>query len=374
MVGSLPNLRRFYQDLIAQVRPPAAIEEQEFQAFVKQKTGTETIQPWDRNYYERLFVEESLQLDHQKIKEYFTLDRSLGVLFALIHRLYGLTFIERTDLPKLHSDVVTYEVRRNGQTRSFVYFDPYSRSALKTSGAWMSTLATLSPSVISVNMNLQKPSPGEATLMSPDNVVTLFHEFGHGLHGILSQVRYHSQFGTRVLRDAVELPSQFMENYVFVPSVLGELAHHYKTGEALPPEELAKIIRDREFRVATQDLRQIRYGILDLAWHSGEVPKLGESLEDFESRVLYDVIVNEDAKAVLISPSFSHIFDGGYAAGYYSYKWADHFEKKAFAKFEREGLFNPDTAQRFEKYFLSVGDSMDPQEAFDLFIDESEAR
>ncbi len=369
MVGSLANLRAFYDELLAETRPRALAEEKEFQAFVQAQFGQQNINPWDREYYQRRFIAQSLQLDAQKIKQHFTLQRSLDVLFALIHRLYNITLVVRSDLPAPHQDASVIEVRnRDGRTLSFVYFYPFSRDGLKSAGAWMSTISTQNPSLITIHLNLQKPTDDAPTLMSPDDVVTLFHEFGHGLHGILSRARYHSQFGTKVVRDAVELPSQLLERYVFVPSVLGELAYHAQTGEHLGADDMAKIIRERQFRSAIKSMRQIRFGLLDMAWHSGEIPLPNESLRDYEIRILKDVNLYEESDGLLISPTFSHIFYGGYASGYYTYKWSDRLVDKVMTRFEKEGLFNPETAADFESYVLAVGDGMDPQLAVDLFL------
>jgi peptidyl-dipeptidase Dcp len=376
MVRSRDNLDRFYRELEAAYLPHARREEAEFVAFFQARTGsTEKPMPWDRPYYARLMEEELHSIDRALLRNYFELDNVRRVLFVVIHRLFGLTLAPTTEIPAPGPDIFVYRVtERDGSLIGYVYFDPFARIGRKRPGAWMNGLRDTivegggrRPSLVAVTMNLRKGAGDEPTLLDVDDVETLFHEFGHALHHLLGQSRFHGQFGTSVAWDFVELPSQFLENFVWIPEVLGALAVHWQTGEKLPEEEARAIVAAKNFRVASGTVGQIALGMLDMAWATGQAPVEGESPLEFEERILAHLDVTGMPRTRPLTPAFTHVFAGGYASGYYSYLWSRVLDADAFSVFEANGFWSPDVAERFRREVLAVGDSRDPAEAYRRF-------
>lgn len=376
MVKSRDRLAKFYRDLEAAYLPHAKAEEAELVAFFQKHTGsTEKPMPWDRPYYVRLMEEERHSLDRTRLRSFFELENARRVLFRIVERLYGLKLEPTTEVPAPGEDVSVYRVsERDGSLVGYVFFDPYTRIGRKRPGAWMSGMRDTivdgggrRASLVSVTMNVRKGVDSEPTLLDVDDVTTLFHEFGHALHHLLGTSRFHGLFGTEVAWDFVELPSQFMENFVWVPEVLAELAVHWKTGEKLPANEAEAILAAKNFRVASGTVGQIALGTLDMAWATGDHPKDGETILAFEDRVLAHLDFTGMPRTRTISTTFSHVFAGGYAAGYYSYLWSRVLDADAFSVFAEHGYWDPAVAERFRREVLAVGDSRDSAETYRRF-------
>lgn len=374
MAKNIETVRGLLNQLVEVYRPHALREEQELRAFVKLKTGKDNLEAWDRTYWVEKLMKEKYSFDESVIKEYLEHSRVQDAAFKIATKLYGITFKVRHDLPKFNEDTQIYEVRnKKGELISYFLVDPYARSGSKSSGAWASRiyptykLEGKRAIPISTNStNFTKPEAGKPLLLTVDEAVTLFHEFGHALHTILSQARYPSQSGTAVARDFVELPSQFYENYFYQKEVLEMFAYHYKTKEFIPAQYIESIKKIAQFRSATAALRQVGFSMIDLAWHDGSALKMGKNVYEIEQAILKPIEIVPSTTETVMSNSFSHIFSGGYSSGYYSYKWAEILDADAFSVFKKQGLFNPKTAKRFQK-ILESGGSIDPQVLYKEF-------
>ncbi len=375
MAKSPQNVMDFTNKLIKAYLPYAEKEDAELSQYVKAKTGSAQYSPWDRPYWAQKQLQEKFAFDDEKLKEYFVYENVQGAVFKLAKKFYGIEFIKRDDLPKPHADVTIYEVRDSkNEIIAYLMIDVYSRLDGKKNGAWMSAITPTYmknsqrvPTFVTVNMNYSRQPKGQPLLLKVDEASTLFHEFGHALHGILSRARYSEQAGTNVKWDFVELPSQFMENFLYEKEVLDLFAFHYKTGAPLPKELLDSLLKEQRYRIANFALRQFGFILLDMAWHTGEFMKQTGSISEIERRVLEPVTIFKNSEDISISTSFSHIFGGGYSAAYYSYMWARVLDSDAFAIFKKEGLLNTDTAQRFLHNVLEVGDTIDPMDAYVRF-------
>ncbi|MBQ4012730.1 MAG: M3 family peptidase, partial [Bacteroidales bacterium] len=280
-------------------------------------------------------------------------------------RLYGLGFKERKDLPVYHPDVRVFEVRgASGRFMALLYLDYFPRSS-KRGGAWMTSFRELScrdgveqRPLVSIVTNFTKPTADTPSLLTFNEVTTLLHEFGHGLHGMLAEGRYQSLTGTNVVRDFVELPSQLMENWAYEPEFLRTFARHWQSGEVIPQEYIDRIVAARNFLAGYAQVRQLQFGITDMAWHTLSAAPEGDIVA-FEQERLRPSAVLPQVPGIVFSPSFNHIFSGGYAAGYYSYKWAEVLEADAFAYFKERGIFSREAAEHFRKTLLSRGGSVD---------------
>ncbi len=331
-----------------------------------EKDGTE-LMPWDFDFWAERYKEAHFSLNEEELKPYFRLESCIDAVFDLADRLYGITFEPRSDIPVYHPDVRVYDVKdSDGSHLALFYADFFPRES-KRGGAWMTEFRGQSVRdgveerpLISIVTNFTKPAGGEPSLLSHDELTTLLHEFGHALHGILAKGRYESLTGTNVVRDFVELPSQIMENWAFEPQWLDSFARHYRTGEVIPDELVARIASARNFLSAYYHVRQLRFGILDMAFHT--LPAALESAVDpleMEREALKDCAVLPDVPGCAIAPAFGHIFSGGYAAGYYSYKWAEVLEADAFSLFRERGIFDRGTARSFRRNILEKGGSED---------------
>ena len=335
-------------------------------AFAK-KNGFEDsqLQSWDFSYWSEKYQQAEYSLSAEELKPYFQLESCIDAVLGLATRLYGITFKELDNVPVYHPDVKVYEVNdADGRHLALFYADFFPRAS-KRGGAWMTEFRGQSirngveyRPFISTVMNFTKPTADAPALITHDELVTFLHEFGHALHGIFAEGRYGSLTGTNVSRDFVELPSQIMENWAFEPEYLNSFAKHYQTGEPIPAELIEKVVAAKNYLAGYAQVRQLHFGYLDMAWHSlTELP--AESAVEFEQKVLAPYAVMPAVDGVAFSTSFSHIFSGGYSAGYYSYKWAEVLEADAFSLFKEKGIFNTEVSNSFRKNILSMGGTED---------------
>lgn len=348
------------------VKPLAQKEHTELQKFAKEKFGANEVKPWDIAYYAEKMKQDIFGFDSEQLRPYFQFEKVRQGAFDVASELYNISFKKATDYPLYHEEVETFDVIDN-ETNELVgvlYTDYYPRKT-KQGGAWMNDYVKQNTQngkrtapIIGNHGNFTKPTPDKPSLLSLLEVLTLFHEFGHGLHGLLSNTRYKAQAGTNVKWDFVELPSQIMENWVKEKEVLNMFAKHFETGENIPNDLVEKMIAAENFRAASGFYRQIMFSYLDMIWHSANSSQI-KSVEEFERATLKDLYIT-DPEGGYISPSFSHIFDGGYSAGYYSYKWAEILDADAFEAFKENGLFDKQTAKKFRK-LLASGGSRDPE-------------
>ena len=330
------------------------------------------IQAWDYSYYAEKLKKKMLNFDDEFLKPYFELEACLDGAFLVANKLYGLHFIKNENIPVYNKDVVCYEVLdKNNNHKALFYVDFYSRKG-KRNGAWMTEFRGQHKSGgenqrphVAIVCNFPRPTKTTPSLLSIDNLRTLFHEFGHALHGILSEVCFESNSGPNVYWDFVELPSQIMENWIYEKECLDLFAKHYKTGETIPDDVVKKIKESIKFQEGYATVRQTNLGLLDMAWHTGKVNC--EDVEKFEKDISKELNLFPDRKGTSVSTAFSHIFQGGYSAGYYSYKWSEVLDADAFELFKKEGIFNKKTAQKFEKYILSKGGTEHPMELYKKF-------
>ena len=365
----LDRLRKAYKP--AQVR-----EFEELASFVASLPDAPAkLMPWDYSYYANKLKESRYSYDEEALRPYFELNRTIDGVFGLASRLYGLTFKRRTDIQVYHDDVKAFEVNdADGTYLGVIYTDFFPRDT-KRPGAWMTEFkeqwaeadGSDSRPHVSIVMNFTKPTENRPSLLTPYEVQTFLHEFGHALHGLLSSTKYATLSGTNVYRDFVELPSQFNENFLTRREFLDSFARHYKTGEPLPDSEIEKIVASMRFGAAYACLRQLSFGYLDMAWHSLRPGDAVDDVEKFERDATASVAMFEPVDGSMISPQFGHIFSGGYAAGYYSYKWAEVLDAEAFGKFVEEGIFNRECAGSFRRNILMKGGSENPAELYRRF-------
>ena len=335
-------------------------------AFAK-KNGFEgsKLESWDFSYWSEKYQQAEYSLSAEELKPYFQLESCIDAVFGLASRLYGISFKELDDVPVYHEDVKVYEVKdADGSHLALFYADFFPRAS-KRGGAWMTDFRGQSirdgveyRPFITIVCNFTKPTADAPALITHDELTTFLHEFGHALHGIFAKGRYPSLTGTSVSRDFVELPSQIMENWAFEPEYLNSFAKHYQTGEPIPAELIEKVVAAKNYLAGYGQVRQLHFGYLDMAWHSlTELP--AEGTIEFEQKTLAPYAVMPSVEGVAFSPSFSHIFAGGYSAGYYSYKWAEVLEADAFSLFKEKGIFNTEVSNSFRKNILEKGGTED---------------
>ena len=365
MAKSPAVVEEFLNKLLKPALPKARQEVEELNAYAKEKGFNEEIlMPWDFSFYSEKLRAERYDLRDEQLKPYFQLDLCINAIFDLANRLYGITFFELNDIPVYHKDVKVYEVKdKDGSHLALFYADFFPRES-KRGGAWMTEFrgqriynnAEERP-LISIVTNFTKPTTDTPSLITHDEFTTLLHEFGHALHGIMTKGKYESMTGTNVDHDFVELPSQIMENWCYEPEYLNTFAKHYQTGETIPSDLIEKIVASMNFQSAYFHIRQLQFGILDMAWHTlTDIFK--EDALSFEKKVLSATNVLPSIPECIISTAFSHIFAGGYCAGYYSYKWAEVLAADGFSLFKEKGIFNQETAASFRE-LLTKGDSID---------------
>jgi Zn-dependent oligopeptidase len=371
MAESPEKVQSFLSELLEKAKPAALKEFKELQSFAMELDSIDQLQKWDGAYYAEKLKEKLFNLDDEKLKPYFELDKVIDGVFTVAEKLYGLRFEEVNNIDKYHEDVKTFRVDDNdGELVSIFYADFHPRPG-KRGGAWMTSYKPqqIKNGVndrphVSIVCNFTKPTASLPSLLTFNEVTTLFHEFGHALHGMLANTTYKGLSGTNVSWDFVELPSQVLENWCYEKEALELFATHYEHDEVIPIELIEKIKDSATFHEGMQTLRQLSFGMLDMAWHGNNPSKI-KDVKAFEKAVFADTSLYPDIPENCMSTSFSHIFQGGYSAGYYSYKWAEVLDADAFAYFKQEGVFNKEIASKFKKYILSQGGTQDPM---DLYI------
>ena len=366
MVKNPDAISDFLNKLLMPALPKAKQEVAELNIYAKDSGFKgDHIMPWDFSFYAEKLRLEKYDLNDEQLKPYFQLEHCINAIFDLANKLYGLTFNELNDIPVYHQDVKVYDVKdRDGSHLALFYADFFPRES-KRGGAWMTEFRGQriydnidERPLISIVTNFTKPTADTPSLITHDEFTTLLHEFGHALHGILTKGKYESMTGTSVDHDFVELPSQIMENWCYEPEYLNTFAKHYQTGETIPSELIDKIVESKNYLSAYYHIRQLQFGILDMAWQT-----LSEIFENdplsFEKNALSATNVLPSIPECIISTAFSHIFAGGYCAGYYSYKWAEVLAADGFSRFKENGIFNQEVASSFRE-LLEKGDSIDP--------------
>lgn len=371
MADSPKIVKNFLDDLLAKSKPFGVKDVALLSTYAKEKDGVSRLEKWDHSYYAEKVKQEKFSFSEDELKPYFQLDKVVNGAFQVAGKLYGITFQLRNDIDKYHEDVNVYEVLdENGNHLALFYTDFFPRAG-KRAGAWMTDFrgqsninGKMQRPHVSIVCNFTKPTADTPSLLTFSEVTTLFHEFGHALHGMLANSTYESLSGTNVLYDFVELPSQFMENFCYEPEVLELFAQHYKTGETIPQELIEKVKNASNYMEGYQTVRQLSFGLLDMAWH-GVNPLKVNSVESYENQAFEPANVYPAVPGTNMSVSFSHIFNGGYSSGYYSYKWSEVLDADAFQYFKENGIFNPEVAAKFKK-LLQSGGSVDPM---DLYVE-----
>lgn len=375
MASNETNVYKLLNDLISAYMPTAKAEVQDIEKKAKEMEGNDFImEPWDFSYYSHKLQLERFNLDAEMLRPYFELSKVIEGVFGLANKLYGITFKENKDIPVYHGDVKAYEVfDKDGSYLAVFYADFHPRKG-KQGGAWMTEYQgqwidkkgeNVRPHV-SVVMNLTKPTAEKPALLTLGEVETFLHEFGHSLHGMFANTRFESLSGTNVWWDFVELPSQFMENYAVEKDFLRTFAFHYKTGEPLPDELIDRIAKSRNFMVAYGCMRQVSFGLLDMAYYTQSKP-FTDDIIPFEKKAWEKAMVLPQLPDTCMTVQFSHIMAGGYAAGYYSYKWAEVLDADAFSVFKKNGIFDKKTAQSFRDNILSKGGTEHPLTLYKRF-------
>ena len=374
MAKSQEGVNEFLGDLLQKTYPYAMAEIAEIERYANSKGFRDKLMPWDFSYWSEKYRDEKYALNDELLKPYFELERVEKAVLGLATKLYGLKFTEEPSIPVYHPDVKVYSVNdENGEHLSLLYLDYFPRAS-KRGGAWMTTFREqqifekkeMRP-FVSLVCNFTKPTQDTPSLLTFDEVNTLLHEFGHALHGILAEGSYPSLTGTNVALDFVELPSQIMENWLTESEYLKSFALHYQTGEAIPEELIRKIVDARNFLSGYSNVRQLSFGLNDMAWHTLTSIPQNTDVEKFEKQAIKGTQVLPSVDATCFSVAFNHIFSGGYSAGYYSYKWAEVLEADAFSLFKEKGIFNREVAKSFRENILSKGNLMDAAELFKNF-------
>lgn len=363
----------FLNDLLQKAQPAAQKEFEELVEFAKKLDGINQLEKWDGAYYSEKLKQQLFNLDDEVLKPYFQLEKVLNGAFTIAERLYGIKFKEIFDIDKYHEEVRTFEVNdKNNELVAVFYADFFPRKG-KRNGAWMTSFKSQyvqdnkneRPHISNV-CNFTRPTETKPSLLTFNEVTTLFHEFGHGLHGILANTVYPSLSGTSVFWDFVELPSQIMENWCYEAEALSLFAHHYQTNELIPMELVQKIKESASFQEGMATLRQLSFGLLDMGWH-GQDPTAIADVKSFESKQFLATQLYPDVVENAMSTAFSHIFQGGYSSGYYSYKWAEVLDADAFAYFQEKGIFNSEVATKFKDNILSKGGTEHPMVLYKRF-------
>ena len=381
MASNTRNVYRLLNDLIDAYKPTALKERDELRKLAHK--DVDKMKPWDSGFYSHKLQMKKYNIDAEMLRPYFELKNVIKGVFGLANRLYGITFKENKDIPVYHPDVKAYEVfDKDGSYLAIFYADFHPRKG-KQGGAWMTEyqgqhwevnsekgkVKSIKENVrphVSVVMNLTKPTEDKPALLTLGEVETFLHEFGHSLHGMFANTRFESLSGTNVWWDFVELPSQFMENFSIEKEFLRTFAFHYQTGEPLPDELIQRIVKSRNFMAATACLRQVSFGLLDMAYYTKK-DEFKDDIIPFEKKAWKKAILGEQLPDTCMTVQFSHIMAGGYAAGYYSYKWAEVLDADAFSVFKKHGIFDQKTAQRFRDEILSKGGTEHPMTLYKNF-------
>jgi len=373
MAKTPTQVKSFLNELLTKAKPAAEREFKTLQNFAKDLDGIDQLQKWDSAYYSEKLKQKLFNLDDEKLKPYFKLENVIRGVFKISEKLFGLQFKETNSIDTYHEDVLTYNVYdQDDNYVSLFYADFFPRKG-KRNGAWMTsykpqciTNDSNERPHVSIVCNFTKPTETKPSLLTFNEVTTLFHEFGHALHGMLANTTYPSLSGTNVYWDFVELPSQVLENWCYEQEALELFATHYKTGEVIPIELIEKIKESATFNEGMQTLRQISFGLLDMSWH-GEDPSQITKVKTHEAKAFKDTQLYPDVAENCMSTAFSHIFQGGYSSGYYSYKWAEVLDADAFEHFKEHGIFNKTIAAKFKDHVLSRGGTENPMELYKRF-------
>src|SRR5690554_145175 len=374
MAKTPEKVEDFLNELLEKAKPAALKEYDELKDFAKELDSIDLLQKWDGSYYAEKLKQKRFDLDDEKLKPYFKLENVIQGVFTISEKLYGLHFEQISNIDKYHEDVLTYKVTNDkGELVSIFYADFFPRSG-KRNGAWMTSYKPQyvkngenSRPHISIVCNFTKPTKSKPSLLTFNEVTTLFHEFGHALHGMLANTTYPSISGTSVFWDFVELPSQVLENWCYEKEALELFATHYQTGEVIPMDLIEKIKASSTFHEGMQTLRQLSFGLLDMSWHGTDSPEKITSVKAHEVEAFENTKLYPDVAENCMSTSFSHIFQGGYSSGYYSYKWAEVLDADAFELFKEKGIFNKEVATKFKEHVLSQGGTEDPMVLYKRF-------
>ncbi|QDO99921.1 oligopeptidase A [Thalassotalea sp. PS06] len=376
MAESNQQVLAFLEDLATKSKTQGGDDLEQLKEFAEKQYGKAQLQPWDLAYYSEKLKQQKYSISDEDLRPYFPEDKVVSGLFEVVNRLYGLTITQRDDVDVWHKDVSFFDVfDKDGGLRGSFYLDLYAREK-KRGGAWMADCVgrrelndgSVQLPVAFLTCNFTKPVGDKPALFTHDEVVTLFHEFGHGLHHMLTQINAAGVAGINgVPWDAVELPSQFLENWCWEPEALAFLSSHHETGEALPQEMLDKMLAAKNFQSAMQMLRQLEFSLFDFKIHAEYDPAKGDEIQHVLNRVREQYAVVEAPEFNRFQHSFGHIFAGGYAAGYYSYKWAEVLSSDAYSRFEEDGVFNRETGLEFLTCILEKGGSAEPMELFKAF-------
>lgn len=374
MAGTPEKVTSFLNDLLEKAKPVALKEFNELETFAKKLDNIDRLEKWDSAYYSEKLKNKLFSLDDEKLKPYFKLENVIDGVFQVANKLFGLSFKQVTTIDTYHEDVKTYEVAdKNNNSIAVFYADFHPRKG-KRNGAWMTSFKGQKikngindrPHISNV-CNFTKPTDTKPSLLTFNEVTTLFHEFGHGLHGMLANTTYPSLSGTSVYWDFVELPSQVLENWCFEKECLDLFAKHYETNETIPMEYVEKIKASANFQEGMATMRQLSFGLLDMSWHGGASPETITNVKSHEKIAFENTSLFPDVTENCMSVAFSHIFQGGYSSGYYSYKWAEVLDADAFEAFKAQGIFNHETGQLFAEHILSKGGTEHPMTLYKRF-------
>jgi peptidyl-dipeptidase Dcp len=373
MAETPEKVQQFLQELLEKAKPAAEKEFAELENFAKQLDKINRLEKWDGAYYSEKLKQKLFDLDDEKLKPYFKLENVIAGVFKVATKLFGLQFEEVFDIDKYHPDVKTYRVYDKDKNPVSLFYADFHPRPGKRGGAWMTSYKAqyaqnginVRPHISNV-CNFTKPTASKPSLLTFNEVTTLFHEFGHGLHGMLANTVYPGLSGTSVYWDFVELPSQIMENWCYEKEALELFATHYQTGEAIPMELVQKIKDSATFQEGMATLRQISFGLLDMSWHGAD-PSGISNVKEQETKAFKPTDLYPECPETCMSTSFSHIFQGGYSSGYYSYKWAEVLDADAFAYFKEKGIFNQEVATKFKDNILSKGGTEKPMELYKRF-------
>ena len=373
MAQNKENVYGLLGELKEKALPAAKAHVDKLKKYAQDKDNLNDLMPWDYHFYNEKLKKEKFNIDDEMLKPYFQLEKVIDGVFEVATKLYGLKFTIRNDIPKYHQDVITYEITDEEDNHVAVFYGDYFPRKGKRSGAWMTEFRSqyidngtdIRPLISNV-CNFTKPTESKPSLLTFNEVLTLFHEFGHGLHGILSKCHYKATSGTRVFWDFVELPSQVLENWAYEKECLDLFARHYETDEKIPEELIQKIKDSSNFGEGYSTIRQLNFAFIDLAWHTSD-PREIKDIKEFEEQVLKDISLFPKIENSTTSTAFSHIFAGGYSAGYYSYKWAEVLDADAFEAFKEKGIFNREIADRFRENILERGGSEHPMTLYKRF-------
>ncbi|MBU2997131.1 M3 family metallopeptidase [Cellulophaga baltica] len=373
MAQTPEKVHEFLNELLEKAKPAAQNEFKQLEDFAKELDGIDRLEKWDSAYYSEKLKQKLFDLDDEKLKPYFKLENVIAGVFKVAEKLFDLQFEEVFDVDKYHEDVKTYRIYDAAKNFIALFYADFHPRSGKRGGAWMTSFKSqfvlegenVRPHISNV-CNFTKPTESKPSLLTFNEVTTLFHEFGHGLHGILANTVYPGLSGTSVYWDFVELPSQVLENWCYQKEALSLFATHYKTGEVIPMELVQKIKDSATFQEGMQTLRQLSFGLLDMSWH-GTDPTAVNDVKTYEEKAFAGTNLYPDTPETCMSTSFSHIFQGGYSSGYYSYKWAEVLDADAFAYFKEKGIFNKEVATKFKDFVLSKGGTENPMELYKKF-------